>query len=1012
MTDSQPALVQHAPPEISEVEAAALARTVFGVEGTARALGSNQDRNFVIDRMDAAPLLLKIANPGTTAAELEAQSRAARLIAERTPVRVPSAHPFADGTSVREVALAGASAPARLLDFVPGATLSGSRHLSRAAIGAIGRLAASVDRALADFADAGADRVSQWDLRHAAAALHELLPSVADGALRRRLHAAAQVAGASVAPHAAALPMQVVHGDLTDDNVVTADSATGIPDGVIDLGDLNRTWRVGELAITVSSLLHHDGVAVPDALAAVTAYHGLLPLDDAELEALWPLVVLRAAVLVASAHHVLRTDPGNAYAAENLAHEQAIFDAATSLPLPVATALVRRAAGGTPAALALPAHGPLLSGIDRAEVAVLDLSATSPLLHEGRWLADGMESALAAEALAGGARLVATRFGEPRLTRSRPGQGEPCNAVLGVELAAQQEVELIAPWAGVLTVDADGAVTLAADGVRLRIAPAAAPSPAAPPAANPAVTPDAAPVAPPTRALTQAETPSAAPEAADSPTSLNACHLDGAEVEAGQSLGSFAGTVQVTVDDGTELPVAVAPSLLAAWRTVAADPTALLPIDAQPADRPDPAALLAQRQAHYAEVQEHYFADPPVMVRGWREHLVDADGRVYLDALNNVTSIGHAHPRLVEAVAEQWRLLNTNSRFHYPAVAQFADRLAALLPEGLDQVFLVNSGSEAVDLALRLAQAHTGRRDILAVREAYHGWTYLTDAVSTSVADNPNALATRPAWVHTVDAPNGFRGPHADDPARYAADAVAVVERLAAAGTAPAAFLAESLYGNAGGIALPDRYLEAVYEAVRRHGGVAVADEVQVGYGRLGHWLWGFEQQGVVPDIVAVAKAMGNGHPLGAVITTAEIAASYRTQGYFFSSAGGSPVSSAVGVAVLDVIRDEQLQRNAAEVGDYLKARLQELGTRHPILGTVHGSGFYLGPEFVRDPVTLEPATEETAAICERMRRLGVMIQPTGDHQNVLKIKPPMVFTRASADQFVAALDRVLSTGW
>ena len=199
---------------------------------------------------------------------------------------------------------------------------------------------------------------------------------------------------------------------------------------------------------------------------------------------------------------------------------------------------------------------------------------------------------------------------------------------------------------------------------------------------------------------------------------------------------------------------------------------------------------------------------------------------------------------------------------------------------------------------------------------------------------------------------------------------------------------------------------------MRGHGGLAIADEVQVGYGRLGDWFWGFEQQGVVPDVIAVAKAMGNGHPLGAVITTREIADRYRAGGYFFSSAGGSPVSSVVGLTVLDIIRDEGLQQNARDVGGYLKERLSALGERHPILAAVHGSGFYLGPEFVRDRATWEPATAETAAICERLRALGVIAQPTGDHQNILKIKPPMCFTRDSADALVAALDRVLTTGW
>jgi 4-aminobutyrate aminotransferase-like enzyme len=360
-------------------------------------------------------------------------------------------------------------------------------------------------------------------------------------------------------------------------------------------------------------------------------------------------------------------------------------------------------------------------------------------------------------------------------------------------------------------------------------------------------------------------------------------------------------------------------------------------------------------------------------------------------------------------VSRQLRRLNTNSRFHYGAIVEFSERLAATLPEPLDTVFLVNSGSEAVDLALRLSMAATGRGDVVAVREAYHGWTYASDAVSTSIADNPNALQTRPDWVHQVDAPNSFRGRHRGaDAARYAPEAAAAIAQLAAAGRPPAAFVSETFYGNAGGIALPDGYLHTVYDAVRAAGGLAIADEVQVGYGRLGEWFWGFEQQGVVPDIVAVAKAMGNGHPLGAVITSRSVADSYRGQGYFFSSTGGSPVSSVVGLTVLDVIRDERLQENAREVGGHLKRSLLDLGERHPLLGAVHGAGLYLGVEFVRDRATLEPATRETAAICDRLLELGVVMQPTGDHLNVLKVKPPLCLDRASADFFVATLDRAL----
>ena len=328
-------------------------------------------------------------------------------------------------------------------------------------------------------------------------------------------------------------------------------------------------------------------------------------------------------------------------------------------------------------------------------------------------------------------------------------------------------------------------------------------------------------------------------------------------------------------------------------------------------------------------------------------------------------------------------------------------------------MFLVNSGSEASDLAMRLATAVTGRRDVLAMCEAYHGWTYGTDAVSTSTADNPDALTTRPDWVHTVESPNSFRGAYrGTDVARYADDAVATIERLVATGRPPAGFICETVYGNAGGMALPDGYLQRVYGAVRAAGGLAVADEVQVGYGRLGAWFWGFHQQQAVPDVVSVAKSVGNGYPLGAVITSRAIAEAFSSQGYFFSSTGGSPLSCAIGLTVLDVLRDEDLQGNAARVGERLKAALTALGDRHPIIGTVHGMGLYLGVELIRDRVTLEPASQETAAICDRMLELGVVIQPTGDNVNILKTKPPLCLDDEAADFYVAALDRVLTEGW
>jgi 4-aminobutyrate aminotransferase-like enzyme len=268
--------------------------------------------------------------------------------------------------------------------------------------------------------------------------------------------------------------------------------------------------------------------------------------------------------------------------------------------------------------------------------------------------------------------------------------------------------------------------------------------------------------------------------------------------------------------------------------------------------------------------------------------------------------------------------------------------------------------------------------------------------------------------VHTVESPNPYRGEHrgADAGARYAEDVRRVVAQIRADSGGVAAFVAECLYGNAGGVLLPDGYLQQAYQIVRDAGGVCVADEVQVGYGRTGHYFWAFQQQGVVPDLVTVAKAAGNGMAVGAVVTTRAIADAFATQGSFFSSVGGSPVSAAAGLAVLDVIESERLQENAREVGDHLRRRLVELHERHQLIGAVHGLGLYLGVELVRDRETLEPATAECRAICERMRWLGIIVQPTSDFMNVLKIKPPLCLTRESADFFVDTLDHLLTTGW
>lgn len=938
---------------VDEVER--LCSTVFGIRVKAHPLGSQQDQNFRLfeHATDGVIGILKLSNPVFSEGEIRMQDAAADAVASAQPgLRIPRVVTAAQGPLWAWWDTSQGRIHARVLENITGNTLTGSHYLSPPVVERLGELAALVSLSLQDFDHPALHRVLQWDLAHAERVISTLLPGEPDPAVRTAIERAVADAAVHLAPIAANLPRQAGHFDVTDDNVLHPINDP-LPDAVIDFGDVISSWRVGELATAISSVLHHDGAGPLTTLPAVRAFHARRPLREDEITALWPLVVLRGAVLVASGRAQVRLDEANGYASDALEREYRIFEVATSVPASVMTAAIRAALDPNEERERSWTGAPLVRL--PADLVRLDAGTISALNDEGAWLrAETIDQSAVAALDAGAPAVVLPAFqpvltGAPHRTPEDPATVPTGTTVwLAEPLSLETASDELRIDAGTL-VRVRGGETIVVHGLD----------------------PDAAPRTLPARRRL---------------------------------------TVQRFATGGPVPPRMVTSGLADAWRAVAGDPSAALGLPA-PTVPPDDA--LDRRRRALAGVQEHYYDVPPRIERGWREYLMDVNGRVYLDMVNNVASIGHAHPRLVEAASRQLHLLNTNSRFHYGVIAEYAERLAATLPDELDTVFFVNSGSEATDLAIRLAMASTGRSDMIAMREAYHGWTYASDAVSTSIADNPHALETRPGWVHTVAAANSYRGEYRGaDAARYAPEAVAQIDALAASGRPPAGLICESYFGNAGGVALPAGYLNQVYAAIRRHGGLAIADEVQVGFGRLGEWFWGFQQQGVVPDVVAVAKSIGAGHPIGAVITRREIADRYRTQGYFFSSTGGSPVSAAIGLAVLDVIRDEALQENARVVGGHLKARLESLASTHQLVGTVHGSGLYLGLEFVRDRVSLEPATAETAAICNRLLERGVIMQPTGDHLNVLKIKPPLCISHESADFFADALDHVLRTGW
>lgn len=422
--------------------------------------------------------------------------------------------------------------------------------------------------------------------------------------------------------------------------------------------------------------------------------------------------------------------------------------------------------------------------------------------------------------------------------------------------------------------------------------------------------------------------------------------------------------------------------------------------------------ILHVRSEHLSATLSTSYQDPLHIVRGLGQFLIDIDGVEYLDCVNNVCHVGHCHSRVVRAAQEQIGTLNTNTRYLHSAIARYAKRLTDMLPPSLEVCFFVNSGSEANDLALRLARTHTGRNDMVVVDHAYHGHTQSLIEISP-YKFNGRGGAGKPGFTHIAEFPDTFRGRYGrDDPdagTKYAESVRACCNTAADQSLGIAGFISESMLGVGGQIVLPDGYLRACYEHARSAGGVCIADEVQVGFGRVGTHMWAFETQGVCPDIVTLGKPIGNGHPMAAVITTREIAGSFCNGMEYFNTFGGNPVSCRVGLAVLDVIESEGLMRNALNRGAQLKTGLAGLADQFGQIGDVRGLGLFLGVELVQGRDSLRPNAELASRVIEHLKTQRVLLSTDGPLNNVLKFKPPIAMTQDHADRFIGALGRALS---
>jgi len=997
-----------------------LLREVYGIDAEVRLLAGEFDFNCLVAVNGAPAFLLKIMRAGCEPQLVDLQCRLLeRLQASVPDVPLQRLIRTRAGAEVTElVDEAGERRILWLLTYLPGRVMAEVEPHTPALLGEIGATLARIDRALDGFDHPAARRAIKWDPRRSGW-VRDHLHLVAAGSRRDLVTRIIDAFDRDVRPRLDAVPLGVIYADANDYNLLVENDDAGVQrlTGIIDFGDAHRTAIVGEVAIAAAYAMLGKADPLTVAQAIVSGYDHARPLQGDELALVFPLVLTRLAVSVVNSALAAQSRPDDPYVTISEAPAWALLERIGTAAPEYVEARLRAACGRDPWPAAtrvmawlraqkpriLPPLGP---GIRVDDVPILDLSFESVTGGDDP---QHFDIAVCSERIDGeltrARRAVGIgRYGEPRPIYTQPAFGVGDNPIaprrtrhLGIDLFAAGGTPVHLPLAGHVVATRCLPDPLDYGGLVI------------------------------VRHAT---------DAGDVFETVWG-HLAHAEVQAlavGQPLAAgqlFArlGTVhenggwpphvhvQLVLSAGRkpdEVPDGVAdPDDFIARAAFSPCPAVLLDLadDVVTWREPDVQQAVDHRAARIAHNVKTSYDEPVRPVRAFRHLMYDAHGRPYIDAYNNVPHVGHAHPHVVEAATRQMRLISTNTRYLHENLLAYADAMVRRLPAPLSVCFFVNSGSEANELALRLARAHTGARDMLVMAHAYHGNTTGAIDISPYKFDHPRGSG-RPPWVHVTMQPDVYRGPfHADDSAagaKYAAGVAHVADDLTARGVRIAGYISECVPSVGGQIVLPPGFLAGVYARVRAAGGVCIADDVQTALGRMGAHFWGFEMQGVVPDILVLGKPLGNGHPLGAVVTTPEIAASFAKGPEFFSTFGGSTVSCAVGLAVLEVIEREGLQAHARQVGAYLLNSLHALAERHAIIGDVRGSGLFLGVELVTDRETKVAATRQARYIVNRMRAKRILIGTEGPSDCVLKIRPPMTFDRSAADVLLATLDEVL----
>jgi len=984
----------------------------YQLSGTLIPLVGELDLNFRLQTATGVEYILKIAHFDESQKQLEMQNAIMTYLSDRVlAVQLPRIVSAKNGQQILTIIdEQGRERFVRLLTWVPGQLLARINPHSPALLESTGRLTGTITKALENFQHSDAQRTLRWDLAQA----DWLLPHTRELKYPEIVQPFLEDFVKTIKTQIKDLPCQVIHNDANDYNILV-DPVQQKATGIIDFGDAIYTLRIAELAILIAYAIMKKPDVLAAAMEVTKGFNQACPLLPEEIKVIYTLVGLRLTTTVTAAALNRKTFPDHAYHFISEAPAWNALKKWSALPENLVHYTLRNAANLPPCPQRIYFDQWLVKNQDQLvpmfEIDFLD----TPFLKLDLQV-DSLElgNNQNFETIEKFAESINRMLAEAEVDYGLGGYGEirpfystDAYRVMGNAGPHWRTVHLgVDVWA-----PAGTNVYAPLDGTVFSVK-------------NNAGERDYGP----TVILKHQVNDQLTFYTLYGHLGLSVIH----KIKKGDVIkkGSLFTRIGPPPENGNwpphlhfqimldpleskgDFPGVAFPTQQEVWKHICPDPGIFITKEnILPRGFPSVEKLLKERKKNLGANLSVAYAEPIAMVRGYKQYLYDQTGRRYLDTCNNVPHVGHQHPRIVRAARRQMALLNTNTRYLYPQLTEYAAALAAKFPDPLEVCFLVNSGSEANELALRIARTCTGHREMLAVEVGYHGNTNAAIDVS-AYKFNGKGGAGAPASTHLLPLPDTYRGKHqnlATGGADYAAYAQKIIDQLANEDKAPAGFICESILSCGGQIVLPENYLKEVFKIVRAAGGLCIMDEVQVGFGRAGTHFWGFELQGVVPDIVTLGKPIGNGHPLGAVVTTRKIADAFANGMEYFNTFGGNAVSCAIGREVLAVVEEEQLQENAQRVGNYLLERLKKLQQQFPIIGDVRGHGLFSGFELVKDREAKTPAPEQASYLSNRMRQRAILMSTDGPHHNVIKIKPPMCFTMENVDFLLEQLEIVLN---